>query len=168
MQTSEHTLVPQARDDIGGEFAGGRLEAQLIAVVRESTMLMRALAAARDADPPDWLIGAGAVRDCVWAHLHGRPEPPPRDVDLAFYDPQALEAEREAEVLREVAQRAPELPWEATNEARVHLWYPRIYGVVVPPLVSAADAVASWPETATAVALRLTSDDELRVVAPFG
>jgi hypothetical protein len=40
--------------------------------------------------------------------------------------------------------------------------------VDVPPLVSAADAVATWPETATAVAVRLTADDRIRVVSPWG
>jgi uncharacterized protein len=37
-----------------------------------------------------------------------------------------------------------------------------------PPLASAADGVATWPETATAVAVRLHDGDELRVVAPCG
>jgi hypothetical protein len=137
-------------------------------VVCSSSILMRALRAAREVNPPDWLIGAGAVRDCVWAHLHGFPPPPPRDVDLAFHDPSALGEEREEEVRREVCERAPDLPWEVTNEARVHLWYPRVYGVDVPPLASAADAVATWPETATAVAVRLTADDRIRVVSPCG
>jgi hypothetical protein len=36
----------------------------------------------------------------------------------------------------------------------------------VAPLVSAADGVGTWPETATAVAIRLLDGDELRVVAP--
>ena len=34
--------------------------------------------------------------------------------------------------------------------------------------MSTADAVATWPETATAVALRLTHDDRLVVEAPCG
>jgi hypothetical protein len=38
----------------------------------------------------------------------------------------------------------------------------------VAPLVSAADGVGTWPETATAVAIRLLDGDELRVVAPCG
>ena len=144
------------------------LEAKLVAVVHGSSMLMRALRTARAVNPPDWLIGAGALRDCVWAHLHGFAQPPPRDVDLAFYDPSALDAEREEDVRRELCKRAPDLPWEVTNEARVHLWYPRVHGVDVPPLTSTVDAVSTWPETATAVGARLTADDRIRVVAPLG
>jgi hypothetical protein len=33
---------------------------------------------------------------------------------------------------------------------------------------SSADGVATWPETATAVAVRLLEDDTIRVVAPCG
>lgn len=144
------------------------LESELSVLVRASSLLMRALHAARDVDPPDWLIGAGVVRDHVWAHLHGIPPPPPRDVDLAFYDPGSPGEDREEEVRRELCERAPDLPWEVTNEARVHLWYPEVHGVDVSPLVSAEDAVGTWPETATAVAVRLTSDDRIRIVAPCG
>ena len=50
----------------------------------------------------------------------------------------------------------------------MHLWYPRKFGVEVEPLRSSAEAVATWPETATAVALHLDRDDRLTVVAPCG
>jgi hypothetical protein len=50
----------------------------------------------------------------------------------------------------------------------VHLWYPRKFGFEVEPLRSSADGVATWPETAAAVAVRLTNDDRLHVVAPCG
>ena len=35
-------------------------------------------------------------------------------------------------------------------------------------LTSAAEGVATWPETATAVAVRLLPDDKLQVTAPYG
>ncbi len=36
------------------------------------------------------------------------------------------------------------------------------------PYASATDAMIYWPETATAVAVRLAADDELEIAAPFG
>jgi hypothetical protein len=60
-------------------------------ILRRSPLLMEGLRAARDVDAPDWLLAAGAV----WDDLHGRPlSTPPRDVGL---------------------------PWDARNEAAVHL-----------------------------------------------
>jgi len=145
------------------------LEACLVAMVRSSAMLMRALEVARDVDPPDWLIGSGVIRSLVWDRLHGFDHPTtPPDLDLAFFDPAALGEEREEEVRDALAAKAPEIPWDARNQAAVHLWYPDVFGVAVEPLTSSADAVATWPETATAVAVRLLPDNSLRVVAPCG
>jgi hypothetical protein len=101
----------------------------------------------------------------VWDHLHGFTEPtPPGDIDLAFFDPVDLSRARGREVEAALREHAPELPWEATNQAAVHLWY----GEDVEPLRSSAEAVATWPETATCVAVRLNAADRLEIVAPFG
>jgi uncharacterized protein len=92
-----------------------------------------------------------------------------RDVDLAFFDPTRLDRERDAEVERALVARQPGVPWDAKNQAAVHTWYPRVFGGgPVAPLRSAADGVATWPETATAVAVRLLPDDRIQVVAPCG
>jgi uncharacterized protein len=143
----------------------GRLES----LVRSTPWLLQALRAARDVDPPDWLVGGGVLRDLVWDRLHGRSRPgPARDVDLAFFDPDRLDPGRDAEVEQALAARLPGLPWDAKNQAAVHRWYGRVFGGRVEPLASAADGVATWPETATAVAVRLDRHDRLQVVAPCG
>src|SRR6266542_3022749 len=68
-----------------------RLE-RLTEIIRSSSWFMELLLAARDVRPPDWLLGGGALRDLVWDRLHGRAQPtPPRDVDLAFFDPERLD-----------------------------------------------------------------------------
>jgi uncharacterized protein len=130
---------------------------------------MDALVAAREVSAPGWAIGAGAVRTAVWDRLHGFEGPPQlADVDLAFFDPDDLTPERERAVERELRAASPALEWDAKNQARVHLWYPRRFGYEVPPLASTAEAVATWPETATAVALKLTDEDRLLIEAPLG
>jgi uncharacterized protein len=145
------------------------LEWRLIELIRSSSMLMRALRAARTIDPPDWLIGSGVIRDRVWDHLHGFARPAAsKDVDLAFFDPCSLDSDRERCVQREVVALAPDICWDVTNQAAVHLWYPKVFGVEVEPLSSSADAVATWPETATAIGIRLLADDSIEVVAPCG
>jgi uncharacterized protein len=143
--------------------------AELEAIARTTPSLLRALEVAREVDAPDWLIGAGAVRNAVWDRLHGFTEPtPPGDIDLEFFDPADLSREHARDVEAALRERAPELPWEATNQAAVHLWFPDPSGAEIQPLRSSAEGVATWPETPTAVALHLDAGDRLTIVAPFG
>jgi hypothetical protein len=143
-------------------------EARLAAILRGTPHVAAALDAAGAVDPPDWLLAAGVIRDAVWDALHARPPQLPRDVDLAFFDPGDVSPAREEAVCAALAAQAPGLPWDARNQAAVHLWYPERFGVAVAPFASAAAAVATFPETATCVGVRLETNGELRVIAPFG
>jgi uncharacterized protein len=129
---------------------------------------MRALVAARSLRLPSWCIGAGAVRNLVWDHLHGYTAPSAlSDVDLAYFAPhEAPDHERVHQ--QALAGRFPELPWEVTNQAHVHLWFEQHFGHAVAPLASLSEAVASWPEYATSVGVTLLEDGTLTVVAPHG
>jgi hypothetical protein len=132
-------------------------------------MLMRALRAAPTVDPPDWLVGSGVIRDLVWDHLHGVNQPiAPKDVDLVFFDPASLGRERERSVLEAASALQPDIPWDVQNQAAVHLWYQEVFGVEVEALTSSADAVGTWPDTASAIAVRLLAGDRVEVVAPCG
>lgn len=130
---------------------------------------MYALHTARDVGAPDWFIVAGAVRDVVWDDLHRRElSATPRDIDLAFFDPLDLSETRERAVQGELRARAPDLPWDVKNQAAVHLWYPSVFGTDVEPFASIVEAIATFPETATCVGVRLLHDDDMLVVAPHG
>jgi uncharacterized protein len=154
----------RAREDLAMS-ANSRFEE----IVRTTPWLMEALVAARGVDAPEWLIGAGALRNAVWDRLHGFAEPTPlADVDVGFFDPHDLSDARDDGVEAALRSRLPGVPWQAKNQAAVHLWYPRRFGFEVEPFASAAEAVATFPETATAVAVRLEADDSLTVTAPYG
>jgi hypothetical protein len=141
---------------------------RLRALLRASPVVMEALAAARAVGAPDWLLGAGAIRDTVWDALHERAAAMPRDLDVGFFDPSDLSPARDAEVLAALRERAPALPWDAKNQAAVHLWYGERFGFDVAPFSSSAEAIATFPETASCVGVRLLGDGELLVVAPHG
>jgi len=146
-----------------------RYEAELRQLIGQNERVMTILRTVRHCNPPDWLVGAGVIRNLVWDHLHGYTEPHlPRDIDVAFFDLTDLSPERDTAVTAQLTHRMPALEWEATNQAAVHLWYAAEFGKVVPPLRSAAEAIATWPETATCTAVRLLPDDSLHIVAPFG
>jgi uncharacterized protein len=71
-------------------------------------------------------------------------------------------------VVEALNARAAHLPWQAKNQAAVHLWYPHRFGKEVPPLGSCAEGIATFPETASCVGVRLMDDDDMLVVAPHG
>lgn len=130
---------------------------------------MSALYATRALGLPSWCIGAGAVRNLVWDKLHDFHIPSPlSDIDVAFFDASIVSAERDAELQNKLVATLPSLPWEVTNQAGVHLWFKNHFGYEVAPLESLEEAIASWPEFATAVGVTLLADDSIQVIAPHG
>ena len=142
--------------------------ARVTALVREAPWFMAALRAGRELGLAQWCIGAGALRNLVWDALHGQPRSELADVDLAYFCVQDLRPARDAALQSRLAERCPGLPWEVTNQAGVHLWFERHFGHAVEPLHSLDEAIASWPEPATAVGVWLDDDEVLHVIAPHG
>lgn len=142
---------------------------RLCDIARRSAWLMEALRAARALRLASWCIGAGAVRNLVWDALHEYATPSRLpDIDLVYFDSTDLRPERDAALQQRLQTALPQLPWEVTNQAAVHLWFEACFGHAVAPLVSLRDAVASWPEYATSVGLRLHEDESIEVIAPHG
>jgi len=145
------------------------LTTRLCSLARESPWFYPALVAVRGLDLQSWCIGAGAVRTLVWDALHDRQmrsELP--DLDVAYFDASDLSHQRDAQMQRCLSEAIPGTPWEVTNQAAVHTWFEAAFGYCVAPLTSLEDAVATWPEYATAVGLRLGLDDSIEVISPYG
>lgn len=161
MPTNETQHQPRA--------AAPAQEAQLITLVQQSPWLMEALHAVRGLGLGAWCIGAGAIRNLVWDALHDKAEPSAlSDVDVAYFEAGDLSPQRDAALHARLSQLLPALPWEVTNQAGVHLWFERCFGHAVPPLHSLAEAIASWPEYATAVGVWLDEAGQIQVLAPHG
>jgi hypothetical protein len=144
---------------------------RLCEIIGGSEWLTRVLATVRDCALPDAWTGAGAIRDLVWGQLYGPGFEPEqvRDVDVVYFDRQELSRERDQRATAALAAAWPQVPWQARNQAAVHTWYHhRFGGDPVQPLESIADAVGTWPETATTVAVRLDAAGQIEVCAPLG
>ena len=138
-------------------------------IARACPWFLEALHAASTLGLHAWCIGAGAVRNLVWDHLHGYATPSAlSDVDLAYFDPHPQHPDQDARLQAQLQSLAPQLPWEVTNQALVHTWFEAYFGHAVPPLPSLEAAVATWPEYATAVGLFTTPNGRIEVIAPFG
>jgi len=118
--------------------------------------MLRALDAVAVSGLPAGWIGAGVIRDLVWSRHHGGFDPAVvKDIDVAYFDADDLTMERDLTAQEVLRGLAPGLPWEATSQAAVHVWYHQYFGG--PPVESFAsvhEAVATWPETATCVGVR--------------
>jgi uncharacterized protein len=142
-------------------------ERELRDALRACDWFMAVLAHVSAVDPPHWWVGAGVIRDIVWDQRFGRCPRDVSDVDVAFFDASDLSRERDGRVQEMLRQREPRVSWDATNQAAVHTWYPQRFGVRVAPLRSVPEAVATWPEFAVCVAVRLHLGG-LEICAPYG
>ena len=119
--------------------------------------------------PDCWLV-AGCIAQTVWNHRHGfAPDHGLRDIDIVYFDPCNLSAEREAENQQRVADLLAPLPVkvDVKNEARVHLWYEERFGYALTPYTSTQNAIATFPTTATSIGVQPTPSG-LNICAPFG
>lgn len=145
------------------------LDRRLVAIARQTTWFVDALLAVRALNLPCWCIGAGAIRNLVWDHLHGFTSPSAlSDIDVAYFDATNTSFEHDARLQNELEASLPGAPWEVTNQAGVHHWFEGYFGHAVEPLSSLEEAVASWPEYATSVGISMRQDGTLCVIAPHG
>jgi hypothetical protein len=155
-------------------FAGrspAEQEAALAAIIAGHPLLEPALQRLTALQFPDGWIVSGAIYQSVWNHLTGRaPTHGLKDVDLIYFDAADLSYEAEDRVIKRVADAFAGLPIpvETRNQARVHLWYGRRFGIAVPPLISATQSLTRYAALTHAVAVRERADGGLGIVAPFG
>jgi len=134
-------------------------------IVRATPWLLEILVAVRSCGLPNSYLAAGAIRNTVWDFLHGRPSAgPTSDVDVIYFDP--TDAPSAAEQVLDAWY--PQFQWEVTNQAVIHRWQSVDAARAISPYSSLTAALASWPETATAVAARLADSGAIEFLAPFG
>lgn len=108
------------------------------------------------------------MRNLVWDAAHGYDsDAGAADIDLLYFDP-ASPIGHEAMLLQQLQASLPGLAWDVVNQALVHRWYASWAGEALPPAGSLAEAMARWPETATAVGVWLDEADGLQLLAPLG
>lgn len=156
------------------KHAGADAETQrraLEAIIRSEPVLMDVLTAVRDLGVPDaWLV-SGAIYNCVWNRLSGRPSfYGVNDIDVIYFDDSDLSWEAEDRVIRQIETALVDLPVpvQTRNQARVHLWYEQKFGNSFAPLSATRESLERYASKTHAVAARLDEADLLELAAPFG
>ena len=106
--------------------------------------------------PDGWLV-AGCLFQTVWNLQAGRaPEADIKDYDLFYFDPADTSEVAEQRVQARVDQVLGGLgvTLEASNQARVHLWYESYFGHRCDPLRSACEGIDCFLVPATCVGVR--------------
>ncbi|MFB4166993.1 nucleotidyltransferase family protein [Virgibacillus sp. JSM 102003] len=135
----------------------------IIQVIQADKWMMDILKAAQQLQLPDWWICAGFVRSKVWDVLHGFDERTVLpDIDVVYFDEGTIDEAEEKRLEKILHKLLPEVPWSVKNEARMHVRNN------LDPYSSTEDAIAKFPETATALGVKLSQDDDLILTAPHG
>ena len=117
---------------------------------------------------PNAYLSAGILRNMVWSVLHKQHyRIEHTEIDVVFYDVTDFEQEQQR-LTHLLSLKFPENTWDVVNQAFVHTWYTLENGQSILPYSSLCDALKTWPETATAIAVRLLENNDVEIVAPFG
>src|SRR5690625_2967130 len=108
----------------------------------------------------DSWVCAGFIRNKVWDVLH-QIETPLNDIDVIYFDTTDTSWEKEKQLEKELEILFSDQPWSVKNQARMHM----ISGFK--PFTSPYDGVAHFPETPTAIAVRMCHQD-IEIMAPYG
>jgi len=118
---------------------------------------------------PNWYLVSGCLNQTIWNQLTNRPlENEIEDYDLIYFDPDTS-SEKEKSIQEKIAKKYEDLKinLDVINQARVHLWTEKDWGLKMRPLTSCEDAIASWPITVSCIGIRKENDDYI-IMAPYG
>jgi len=124
---------------------------------------MSLLTALKEIDEPDCWVAAGAIRNPIWAKLHGVKFCPENenDVDVIYFDKANTSRSKEQAYMEKLTVLVPTVKWEVRNQARMHIRNGD------DPYRDCLNAVEHWAETPTAIGVRLGADD-VELLAPYG
>jgi len=155
-RASHLTLTPQSL------FDETQRTQTMRALIHRSAETMRTLQTLRQTDNRLYL-GGGVVRNLIWDYLHGfRHATPVDDVDVIYFDRLSATKDHDCQVEARLRGAAQNTAWSVKNQARMHT------DNGDQPYDDLKDAVGKWPETATAIAVRLSEAGEIEMVLPHG
>jgi hypothetical protein len=144
---------------------------RFIAEISRNPFNREILARMSDLGLPQGFLVAGCLVQTIWNLKGGRaPEVDIKDYDIFYFDDADLSWQAEDKVIRLARGLFSDLGVivELRNQARVHLWYERHFGVPYPKLTSACDGIDRFLTPCTCVGIRPLSATDLELYAPYG
>ncbi len=136
-------------------------EEKLREIIKQNPYILEDLKLVKSLGLTNEYIAAGYVRNLVWDILHGYEDRTPLDdVDIVYFDPKDRKEGTEKNLEQVLKSHSNRYKWSVKNQARMHLLKDDA------PYSSVEDAMKRWPETATAVGIKLNEQDEIEILAP--
>jgi hypothetical protein len=145
-------------------------EQRFLALVRRNRWNAALLERLPALNLPDCHLVSGCLFQTVWNGLSGKPlDADIVDYDIFYYDAADLSWEAEDAVIRRGREAFADLPVDVQirNQARVHVWYGKKFGLDCPPLRSARDGIDHFLNQSSCVGVRQHAG-ATEVYAPFG
>lgn len=138
-------------------------EEDILKVINEDEWMMSILKAAKSLNLPDWWVCAGFVRSKIWDVLHNfSTRTPIPDIDVIYFDSSNVDEIEEKKHEEKLIRLFPNIPWSVKNQARMHVFNN------MTPYSSSVDGISKFPETVTALGIKLDEKDTLLLTAPWG
>ncbi|MGG6230350.1 nucleotidyltransferase family protein [Tenacibaculum sp. SDUM215027] len=135
---------------------------EFISIIENDAWMLHILETVRGLHLPDCWIGAGFVRNKIWDYKHNSRRTSLNDIDVIYFDENNLTKERELALEEQLKAINPSVNWSVKNQARMHLRNGHS------PYKSCYEAISYWPETATAIAVQLNTNNQIEFIAPHG
>lgn len=137
-------------------------EQDMIREIKSDEWMMQIITAAKSVSLPDWWICAGFIRSKIWDLLHNFERTPIPDVDVIYFDAKDLDEKTEKKMEERLRALMPNIPWSVKNQARMHV------KSKLPPYSSSVDGISKFPETPTALGVKLDEKNNIILAAPWG
>ena len=139
-----------------------KLENELIETIENDTWMMDILKQVRRLKLNDCWIGAGFVRNKIWDKKHGKDRTKLNDIDIIHYDTLNTSKAYDLQIEDTLQALNANLNWSVKNQSRMHIRNGH------KPYTNCKEAISYWPETATAIAVRLNHENTIECIAPYG
>jgi len=135
---------------------------ELIQIIKKDEQIMETLFIVKNLNLNDCWVGAGFIRNKVWDVLHEIKKTKINDIDVVFFNESIISENLEKEIEQKLTDINPKVKWSVKNQARMHLRNNHL------KYSNVENAISYWPETATAIAVRLDSENKIEILAPHG
>lgn len=136
---------------------------QLVLMLKQDLFRMDVLKTIKKIKTQNLWVAGGFVRNLVWDKSHSyKHRSELGDIDVFYFDSENKNKNDEQVIRERLLKIMPNINWSVKNQARMHLHDKNDH------YLNLEDALTKFPETASAVAVRLNEENNIEILAPLG